>query len=233
MKNALRASLPLVVTAAALGTLSPHDSLAQEAESELAASSSHSKRVRIIFENLTASQPFSPPTFVVHNAAAPPLFTEGQPASFALQRLAEEGNNGPLYVGLAPSFRGAIGWILNGLSTYPGERKSQVVTVTSGHPLISGVFMLVRTNDGFSGIQNVNAFELTSEWTADVYAWDAGTENNNERGDYLVAMEGSARDPESGTVQRHTGLRGDADAPGFWKFDPARPVGRITIAPIP
>jgi Spondin_N len=233
MKNALRGSLPLFLAAATIGTLSPHHSHAQDESAQLLADGSSARRVRISFENLTASQPFSPPTFVVHNAAVPPLFAEGQPASFALQRLAEEGNNGPLITGLAPSLGGAVGWALSSLSTFPGQRKSLVVTVTSGYPLVSGLFMLVRTNDGFSGIQNVNAHELTSPWTADVYAWDAGTENNNEQADYLVAMEGSARDPEGGTIQRHTGLRGDADAPGFWKFDPARPVARITITPIP
>jgi len=32
-------------------------------------------------------------------------------------------------------------------------------------------------------------------------------------------------------VQKHAGLKGDADAPGEWKFDPAKPVARITITP--
>ena len=232
MKNAFRASLPLILTSAAMCAFTPQYAYSQDVDEQADALAASSKRVRIRVENLTGGQPFSPPVFVTHNAAVPPLFTEGQPASFPLQRLAEEGNTAPLITGLAPSFRGAVGWALQGLSTFPGERKSVVVTVTVTHPLVSGLFMLTRTNDGFSGIQNVNALELTSEWTTDVYAWDAGTENNNEQGDYLVAMEGPARDPENATVQRHTGIRGDADAPGFWKFDPARPVARITITPI-
>jgi hypothetical protein len=232
MKIALTATLPLL-TAMSLALCAPESTNAQDEDAMLADASSPSRVVRITFENLTASQPFSPPAFLVHNAAVPPLFVEGQPASFALQRLAEEGNTGPLITGLVPSLGGALGWSVSRLSTFPGQRRSLVVTVTKGYPLVSGIFMLVRTNDGFSGFQAVNAYEMTEAWSADVFAWDAGTENNNELGDYLVAMEGSARDPEEGgTVQPHTGVRGDADAPGFWKFDPARPVARITITPI-
>jgi hypothetical protein len=66
----------------------------------------------------------------------------------------------------------------------------------------------------------------------DLFAWDAGTENNNERGDFLIAMEGTGRDPENGVIHRHQGIRGDADAPGAWKFDPERPVARITLTPV-
>jgi len=33
-------------------------------------------------------------------------------------------------------------------------------------------------------------------------------------------------------VHRHRGIRGDADAPADWRFDPNRPVARLTIAPM-
>jgi hypothetical protein len=107
------------------------------------------------------------------------------------------------------------------------------LVVTADHPLIAGAFMLAMTNDGFSGIQSVDAYSLTEPMEIDLFAYDAGTENNNELGDYLIAMEGTARDPENGVVARHQGLRGDADAPGFWKFDPTLPVAHVTITPEP
>lgn len=63
-------------------------------------------------------------------------------------------------------------------------------------------------------------------------AWEAGTEKNNEKKAYMVSFMGAERDPENGVVQKHAGIRGDADAPAEWKFDVAQPVARLTIAPI-
>jgi hypothetical protein len=189
-------------------------------------------RVRITYENLTAGQPFSPSVFVSHNRAAPPMFMEGQPASFGLMRLAEEGNVAPLADGAAATLGGAFGSAIIGLPTLPGHSRTIVLEVTAEHPMVSGVFMLGRTNDGFSGVSAINAFSLRRPITIEAYAWDAGTENNNERGSDLIAMMGTGRDPENGVVQRHRGIRGDADAPGTWKFDPSRPVVRITIVPV-
>jgi hypothetical protein len=92
--------------------------------------------------------------------------------------------------------------------------------------------MLVMTNDGFTGINAVNAYDLTAPKRMDLMAYDAGTEKNNERKPYLIAMMGTDRDPENGVVQMHKGIRGDADAPADWKFDASKPVARITIAPV-
>jgi hypothetical protein len=60
----------------------------------------------------------------------------------------------------------------------------------------------------------------------------AGTEKNNEKKSHLIAMMGTERDPENGVVATHQGIRGDADAPADWKFDTAKPVARITLAPV-
>jgi hypothetical protein len=190
------------------------------------------KIVTISYRNLTAGQVFSPAVFFSHNASAPPLFTEGQPAPFALQRIAEEGNTGPLLSGkVTKVFGGAYRHAINPVSVQPGKSRTVAVRVSPEHPLITGAFMLVMTNDGFSGIRAIDAYALDEPLTVELYAWDAGTENNNERGEFLIAMEGTERDPENGVVHRHEGLRGDADAPGFWKFDPSRPIGLLTITP--
>jgi len=191
------------------------------------------KRMLVTYINLTSGQVFSPIVLFSHNAAAVPLFVEGLPASFGLQRLAEEGNSGPLLSSaIRPSLGGAYGDATVGISLLPYKSRKVSLTVTAQHPLISAAFMLMRTNDGFGAIKDVNAYELTDPLTLDVFGWDAGTENNNENGDALIAMEGTARDPENGAVRKHEGLRGDADAPPSWKFNPAKPVGRIVIAPV-
>ena len=98
--------------------------------------------------------------------------------------------------------------------------------------MLSGAFMLVMTNDGFTGINGDNVYDLREAKTIDLMAYDAGTEKNNEKKDYLIAMMGTGRDPEGGVVSRHTGLRGDADAPVDWKFDPSKPVARLAITPL-
>jgi hypothetical protein len=98
--------------------------------------------------------------------------------------------------------------------------------------MISGAFMLVMTNDGFSGLSAVDAYNLDKATTMNVYAYDAGTENNNEDKDYLIALEGTERAPEKGVVHRHQGIKGDKDASPAWRFDPQKPVSRITITPI-
>jgi hypothetical protein len=191
------------------------------------------RRVRITFENLTSGQTFSPSVFFSHNRSAPPLFMEGQPAPFGLMRIAEEGNAGPLLSAtIVKTLGGAYGSATQGISVSPGHSRTVELEVTPEHPLVTGVWMLVMTNDGFAGINGVDAYGLRRPVTMDLFAYDAGTERNNERGDFLIAMEGTGRDPENGVVARHTGIRGDADAPGTWKFDPTRPVARITITPL-
>ena len=42
---------------------------------------------------------------------------------------------------------------------------------------------------------------------------------------------GNMRDPENGVITLHTGIRGDADAPIAWNFDPSL-VARVTITPV-
>lgn len=212
--------------------LLPATALAAEGDMGMTTASG-GKRVRITVENLTTGQTFSPPVFLGHAASAPPLWTEGEKASFALQRIAEEGNNGPLLSGVVvKTLGGAFGSANQGISVPPGKSRTVELSVDAAHPLISGAMMLVMTNDGFTGAGPIDAFALRRPMTVTTYAYDAGTERNNERGDFLVAMMGSDRDPESGVVRRHQGVRGEADAPGAWKFDPAKPVARITIAPV-
>lgn len=194
--------------------------------------SGNGKRVLITYENLSGGQALSPSVFFSHNASAPKFFDVGKPASFYLMRIAEEGNAGPLLAAVVThAIGGAYGSAITGAATQPGKSRAVSLEVDPRHPMISGGFMLVMTNDGFTGVNGVNAYNLSRPVTMDLYAYDAGTERNNERAPYLIAMQGTERDPEHGVITRHAGIRGDADAPGIWKFDPRRPVARITIAP--
>jgi hypothetical protein len=191
------------------------------------------KRVRVTYENLTPSQVFSPSVFFTHDASAPPLFKEGEKAMFGLMRSAEEGNAGPLLSAeIVKKISGPFGTAVTAISTLPGQSRSVEIEVTREHPMLSGAFMLVMTNDGFTGVNAVDAYSLTGPTTIDLMAYDAGTEKNNESKSALIAMMGTGRDPENGVVGKHEGIRGNADAPAEWKFDPAKPVARVTLTPV-
>lgn len=220
------AALALAATAAQAQTPAPApDDMGMSVDSG-------GKKIRVTIENLMAGQVLSPGTWFSHNASAPALFMEGKPASFGMMRIAEEGNGGPLLSAeVTKTFGGAFGSAVSTISVQPGMSRTAEIEVSREHPMISGAAMLVMTNDGFIGVSGVNGFALSRPVTIELTAMDAGTEKNNEKGDYLVAMMGTGRDPENGVVQRHRGIRGDADAPGAWKFDPSRPVARITFAP--
>lgn len=224
----IRATMPLAL--AALGALTTAaTALAQNAPMMDGAP----RKVRISYENLTSGQVFSPAVFMTHDASAPPLFKEGMEASFGLMRIAEEGNAGPLLSAVVvPGITGPFGTAVTSISTLPGQTRTVDVEVTAQHPMLSGAWMLVMTNDGFTGVSGVDAYGMTGPMTMELMAYEAGTERNNEREPYLVSMMGTDRDPEGGVVQKHAGLRGDADLTPERRFDPARPVARITIAPV-
>jgi hypothetical protein len=148
-------------------------------------------------------------------------------------RIAEEGNAGPLLSAVVvKQIGGAFGTAVTAISALPGQTRSVDIEVDRDHPMLSGAFMLVMTNDGFTGINGVDVYNLREAKTMDLMAYDAGTEKNNEKKAYLIAMMGTERDPEEGVVSQHKGIRGDTDAPADWKFDPSKPVGRLTITPI-
>jgi hypothetical protein len=191
------------------------------------------QRVRITYENMTTGQVFSPSVFMTHNASAPALFTQGEKASVGLRHIAETGNAGPLLsTAVVKKIGGVFGTAVMGISTLPGQKRTVDIEVTREHPMVSGAWMLVMTNDGFSGISAVNAYEMREAKTVDLMGYDAGTEKNNEKKNYLVALMGERRDPENGRVAMHKGIRGDGDAPADWKWDTTKPVARITITPI-
>ncbi|MBN9037671.1 MAG: spondin domain-containing protein [Rhizobiales bacterium] len=189
--------------------------------------------VAITIENLTTGQGFSPAFFATHGADAAPLFKLGEPASEALWNVAEAGNIGPFSGAAAGAIGTTYGAASLAIHTPPGASRTVYIKVDKDHPLLSGVFMLGMTNDGFSGVSSVDAYSLTGPMTVNALAYDAGSEKNNEKRGYLGALgDGNMRDPENGVVTRHTGIRGNADAPAAWKFDPAAPVARITLAPV-
>lgn len=189
--------------------------------------------VQVTIENLTTGQGFSPGFFASHATDMEPLFVLGGIASEPLWNVAEGGNIGP-YSSLAAGALEShtIGDAVVAVHTPPGGTRTFYVTVTEAHPLLSGVWMLGMTNDGFGGFVNLDAWDIDAPVTIDVMGYDAGTERNNEARGFLGALgEGNMRDPEDGMIALHTGIRGDADAPITWNFDPNL-VARVTVTPV-
>jgi hypothetical protein len=172
---------PILVTATLIGAV---------ATTTVVAQSPGTKRVRITYQNLTSGQAFSPSVFLSHNSSAPKLFGRGTRPSPGLARLAEDGNVAPIADMAGKMMGGAVGKSDIGLPTMPGRTGMVELIVDRNHPMVSGAWMLSMTNDGFTGISGVNAFAMRGPQTINVMAHDAGSEKNNERRPYLVALMG-------------------------------------------
>ena len=113
----------------------------------------------VIIENLTqatepgASQPFSPPIFVVHKAGLR-LYKIRHLASDELMQIAEDAVNGPMIQFLNQSTK--VFDIVEG-SEVIFPQTSTVFTIKAKHRYnkLSMVSMLVNTNDAFTGVSGV------------------------------------------------------------------------------
>ena len=191
------------------------------------------KTIMITIENVLTGQPFSPSFFEARTTDSAPLFKLGDKASDALAAVAEGGNIGMFSVGAAKNEANALGDASLAIHTLPGQTRTLIIHVDEAHPLIDGVWMLGNTNDGFSGFSAVDAFSLTAPLTVDLIGYDAGSEINSEKKGFLGALGGgNERDPENGVITKHTGIRGDADAPKDWNWDVNAPVAHVTFTPI-
>jgi hypothetical protein len=200
----------------------------------------------ISVENLTSGQPFTPPAVAIHRPAIS-LFELGAPASMAVQQIAENGNLDPAVEVLSNSvhvsdFGAAFGPTIPPL--LPGETTSITLVSERGAKLVSFVSMLVCTNDGFTGIDDVRLPEEIGE-SMMLYtdAYDAGTEINTEDFADIVppcqALVGVMSDDagtgmsnpalaEGGVITHHPGIAGGNDlVPGVHGW--TDPVARVTI----
>jgi hypothetical protein len=190
-----------------------------------------SRRVAIEYEDLTRTQPLSLAPFVSH-VAGMHLWEVGKPAGASIQVLAEDGNPEWILGAAVNGAGGDYGDAAVALPVMPGGRRRVELQVDERHPMVSGAWMLGATNDGFAGIDAVDAYRLHAPLTVEVFGLDAGTEVNSEKKEFAPLLGGLLHDPEHGVVARHPGIRSDADLPAKFRFDPAKPVGRVTITPL-
>ena len=210
-----------------------------------AASRGSTRTYLVTVENLTDSQPFTPPVVVAHKRNHD-VFTVGDAAMPGIQGVAENGDV-PGLVAEQSAAPGVGTVTVAGGPVLPGGSVSFEIEARPGRRWASIASMLICTNDGFTGVDGVRLPKGRGETIViDAGAYDAGTEINTEDVDDLVPPCGvltglhdgtlgtGMRDPalaEGGVITSHPGIAGIADL-SVDPYDWDDPVARITITRI-
>jgi Spondin_N len=205
----------------------------------------------VTITDLTGGQPLTPPVVAAHRAATR-VFRVGQPASFALKEIAENGNLAPMIAQLdadkhvADFTAAAAPLVPEGLpgSAMFGDSVTLTMTATKGAKFLSFASMLICTNDGFTGVDSLRLPKRVGDTvTARSAGYDAGTERNTEDfADIVPPCQGlvgvSSGEPgtgmsnpvlaEGGVIHHHPGIAGGADlVPAVHGW--TDPVAEITV----
>jgi hypothetical protein len=200
----------------------------------------------VTITNLTGGQPLTPPAAATHRRAID-AYEVGQPASFGVKEIAENGNLDPFVMALQGSkdvSDAVVAVAGDPPPLFPGASVTFEIEAGDGAQFFSFVSMLICTNDGFTGLDAVklpNQVGASDSW--DAYAYDAGTEINTEDFADIVppcpALTGvPSTDPgtgmsnpalaENGVIAMHPGITGDDDLiAGLHGW--SGPVARVTI----
>lgn len=174
-------------------------------------------------------QPLTPPLIATHRPATS-LFTVGEPASSALQQIAENGNLAPMVEALMHNkhvSETAVAVAGDPPPLMPQQSVTVSISESEGAKYLSFVSMLICTNDGFTGLDTVRLPETVGQSvTHYADAYDAGTEINTEDFADIVppcpALTGVMSDDsgtgmsnpalaENGVIHHHQGIQGIAD----------------------
>lgn len=141
-------------------------------------------RFEVTFTNLTAGQPMSPLALIAHDAAYQ-AFAPGHPASVAVEKLAEGGDNSMLlseaktdtiHVWQASSGAGMV---------MPGKSETLQLDIPLAQiasARLTLLSMLANTNDAFTASNStaIGTLPIGQSLSVDLPAYDAGTESNQE-----------------------------------------------------
>jgi len=144
-------------------------------------SANSNKMYRITLTNVTANQPLSPGTVILHKSGYH-LWQAGKMASVALEKLAESGSNDDVLMEAGSDTQVLISKSGAGVIP-PGSSQTIDLKINDTNNIkITVAAMLVNTNDAFAGQVSSKIANLAwgESFNMDVPAWDAGTEANTE-----------------------------------------------------
>ena len=185
---------------------------------------------RITITNAAHGSYFTPFILTAHSSDHL-LFQVGQPATDALQMMAEGGDISGLVTRAGNAGADVVENPANGLLA-PGESVTAQISTSSGNTRLSLTAMIVPSNDGFVGLDSLEAPLMPGVYTYFLNAYDAGTEANNEvltPGSGTPGVLGVPGDPtglaatgasgvttteENQTVHIHRGILGEAAPAG-------------------
>ncbi len=192
--------------------------------------STHTRDYEITITNLTAGQILTPALAVSHDRHFR-LFEAGEPASDTLATLAETGDPQPAAT-QAMNDTHVFDVQTDTAPILPGQSRSLILSADRFARKFSVAGMLAATNDGFYA---VNAASLPWWGATTIYAWayDAGSEANNEQCDHIPGppCDNGRNEHQSDRVnfvRVHNGIHGigDLSSPALdWRG----PVAKITI----
>lgn len=194
---------------------------------------------KIEVTNNSKNQPLSPMTLVT-STKPNYVFELGKPASVALEKIAEGGDNSMLLTDASSELFNVEVAKSGDSLILPGATDSMTITrLNTSAKFLSLVSMLTNTNDGFIGEHvDLSKLDVGDSKTINAVAWDAGTEPNTETPESLVSSEGfnPSRDGDVNFVHTHPGVISSQDGlQGSALLADARfssPVARITITRI-
>ncbi len=225
----------------------------------LTVGSAEADTVRVTIENLAPTHgTFQTPAWVGFHNGTFDLYDVGAPASAALERLAEDGNVGPLAFAFAAALPGAAQGTIPGPGgpLAPGESNFLDFSLDGSNPMnryFSYASMVIPSNDAFIANGDplgIPIFDGTGMFIgADFIVLgsqilDAGTEVNDEIPGNTAFFGQAAPNTgvtENGVVHLHSGFLapgsgGILDAPMFADADfhqPGYQAVRITISAVP
>lgn len=230
----MRFSKSLIILALSAGLAACGDSDNNEVEVTDPVTPAMSYEFTVQVTNLTNAQPLSPIAAIAHSEGM--LWQIGEPASAALELMAEGGDNSEL---LATDFAMASSSAESPLP--PGEQVTIMLSTEQLDSLkISLATMLVNTNDAFTGLNaiDVSSLAVNESLSRTSFAYDAGTEANSEAAGTIPGPADSGegynemRDDidrvamHPGVVSQNDGLTNSV-LTSQHKFD--NPVARFTI----
>ncbi len=195
------------------------------------------KIYKVMVTNLTHAQTFTPIVAATHLAEMD-VFKPGETASLPLEVLAEGGNTMPLVEMLEASPR--VLMVKTTGPVPPGHTMTFMIRGGKKFTRLSLVAMLVPTNDAFVGLNSAMLRHNKKFTMTPAYAFDAGTEINDEFCDNIPGggvCEGENGEgfnemrEEEGSIRIHRGIHGIGDLDEE-VYDWRNPVAMVMIQKI-